>query len=167
MDSSHRDAASFLFLSALGAIQVTAGLLLRGYLKHRGRLATLAVIIIGLGNLLAGLAGSAAKDYWPQDWWRMVFFGKSIPISHVLLPLVSLSIALLACRFQIFAFLLLGLLGFAGSIHFLGFLYFENISAWPKMLMLVGALGFFLALFLELRRTRGNAIDDVVSQSRL
>jgi len=59
------------------------------------------------------------------------------------------------------------LIGFAGSIHLLGYLYFENIPAWPKMLMLLGTIGFFGALFLELRRTRGNAIDDVVSQARL
>jgi len=167
VDPSHRKAASFLLLSAAGAIQVTVGLLLRSYLKHRGRLATLIVIVIGLGNVLTGLAGSAYEHSWPNDWWHMIVFGKPVPGSHVLLPVVSLAIALLACRYQMFAFLLLGLIGFAGSIHLLGYLYFENIPAWPKMLMLLGTIGFFGALFLELRRTRGNAIDDVVSQARL
>ena len=36
-----------------------------------------------------------------------------------------------------------------------------------SVLMVLGAACFFIALYRELRRTRGNTIDDVVSQSRL
>jgi len=81
--------------------------------------------------------------------------------------MASLVMALLACRYQMLAFLLMGLAGFAGSIHLLGHFYFDQVPAWPKLLMAAGTVCFFAALFLELRRTRGNTVDDVVSQARL
>jgi len=49
----------------------------------------------------------------------------------------------------------------------LGMIYFEDSSSWPKLLIVLGAVCFFTALFFELRRTRGNAVDDLVGQSRL
>ena len=76
-------------------------------------------------------------------------------------------ITLLACRYQMFAFLMVGLAGVAFSVHVLGHLYFAKVPTWPKVLMALGAICFFAALYRELRRTRGNTIDDVVSQSRL
>jgi len=76
-------------------------------------------------------------------------------------------ITLLACRYQMLAFLMVGLAGLAFSIHVLGHLYFQDLPTWPKVLMLLGAACFFAALYRELRRTRGNTIDDVVGQSRL
>ena len=103
----------------------------------------------------------------PRDWWAPLVFQKPVPAAHLALPLASLGITLLACRFQMFAFLLVGLVGFAGSIHLLGYLYFEDSYGWPRMLMMAGTICFFGALFLELRRTRGNSIDDVVGQARL
>ena len=65
------------------------------------------------------------------------------------------------------AFLVVGLAGLAFSIHGLGHLYFQEVSTWPKVLMALGAAIFFVALYRELRRTHGNTIDDVVSQTRL
>jgi len=79
----------------------------------------------------------------------------------------SLLVTVLACRYQLFAFLLVGLAGFAGSIHALGYLYFGESPAWPRVMMLAGAVCFFGALLFELRRTRGNTIDDVVNEKRL
>ena len=83
------------------------------------------------------------------------------------LPVAALAITLLACRYQMFAFLLVGLGGLAFAIHGLGHLYFEKVQAWPKALMTFGAICFFAALYRELHRTRGNTIDDVVAQSRM
>jgi hypothetical protein len=77
------------------------------------------------------------------------------------LPLAALLITLLACRFQMFAFLMVGLAGMAFSIHVLGHLYFQDVATWPKLLMTLGSVCFFAALYRELRRTRGNTIDDV------
>ena len=59
------------------------------------------------------------------------------------------------------------LAGLAFSIHVLGYSYFEHLPVWPRLLMILGTVCFFAALYRELRRTRGNTIDDVVSQSRL
>jgi hypothetical protein len=143
------------------------GVVARHFLRHRGRLATLAVIVAGLANLLAGLTEAGRAGTWPADWAAPEVFGRAVPATHLALPLISLTITLLACRYQMIAFLLVGLVGFAGSIHLLGHLYFEQIAGWPKLMMIAGACCFFSALYLELRRTRGNAVDDVVSQSRL
>ena len=161
-----RDAASWLLLSCAGGVLALIGLLARSRLKHHCRPATLAVISLGLVGSLAGFARSGWKETWPGDWWAPSLFGSSVPMSHLLLPVLALGITLLACRYQMFSFLLVGLAGFAASIHLLGYLYFETAASWPKFMMVVGAICFFAALLLELRRTRGNTIDDVVSQSR-
>jgi hypothetical protein len=163
----HWKPASFLLLSSSGVVLTTVGLLARDHLKHRCRTATLAVVFIGLISLLTGLATAGWRDIWPETWWRPSFFDTPVPAAHLALPLVSLGITLLACRFQMFTFLMVGLAGFALSIHLLGSLYFEHNNGWPKLLIALGTICFFAALFLELRRTRGNAVDDVISQTRL
>jgi hypothetical protein len=66
-----------------------------------------------------------------------------------------------------FVFLLVGLAGFAASIHLLGGLYFSDAADWPRLMILLGTACFFAALYAELRRTRGNPIDDVVGQRRV
>jgi hypothetical protein len=85
----------------------------------------------------------------------------------VALPAVALAVALLSCRHQMAIFFLAGMAGLALSIHALGHLYFGSAPAWPKALIVLGATGFFGALWRELRRARGNAIEDVARQSRL
>jgi class 3 adenylate cyclase/predicted Ser/Thr protein kinase len=157
--------ASFLLFAVAGAIQAGLGLAARDYLRHRGRVATFAVIFVGLLGVLAGLY--AAGDEWTAAWWAPRVFGEAVPAAHLALPLASLVITLLACRYQMLAFLLVGLAGFATSVHLLGFEYFADVAAWPKVLMAAGAVCFFTALWLELRRTRGHVIDDVIGQSRL
>jgi len=165
LNSKFRFPASCLLLSLAGAVQTALGLLARRYLKHHGRMATWAVIITGLAGVLVGLEQAGEK--WPANWWTWSLFGKTVPVVHVGLPFGSLVITLLACRYQMLAFLMVGLVGFAGSIHLLGYRYFEETPSWPKLLMAIGAACFFLALWLELRRTRGNTLDDALGQSRL
>jgi hypothetical protein len=145
----------------VGAAQAAIGLAARDALRHRCRWATLAVIFAGLANVLVGLGAAGWQDTWPKDWPDLTIFGKAVHLPHVALPLAALLITLLACRFQMFAFLMVGLTGLAFSIHVLGHLYFADVAAWPKVLMSLGTVCFFGALYRELRRTRGNTIDDV------
>ena len=153
---------SHLLLSLCGALEAGIGLAARAVLRHRCRLATLAVIFAGLVNALAGLGLAGWEHNWPGDWTNVVIFHKEVPLPHI-----ALLITLLACRYQMFAFLMVGLAGLAFSIHVLGHFYFQEVPTWPKVLMSAGAICFFAALYLELRRTRANTIDDVVSQARL
>ena len=167
LDNQTRRPISFLLLSAMGAVQACAGLAARNYLRHRCRLATWSVVIAGLVSLLLGLILTGHEDYWPRNWWRLEVFQQQVPFPHFVLPWVAIAITLLACRFQMFAFLMVGLVGMSVSIHLLGQLYFGEISTWPKLLMSLGTACFFIALYRELRRTRGDTVDDVVRQSRL
>jgi hypothetical protein len=167
LDSSLREPASFLLLSLLGAGQTVLGLAARHGLRHRGRLAVLGLIWFGLVNVLAGLALAGQPDLWPPNWWSPLVLGQQVAVPHLVMPLVAVGIALLACRVQMFTFLGLGLAGLAVSIHMLGEFYFHAIAGWPKWIMAVGAACLVLALFKELRRTRGRAVDDEVSQNRL
>jgi hypothetical protein len=162
-----RKPTSFLLLSLAGVTQATVGLAARSLLRHRCRLASLGVIFCGLATVLVGFALAGWRHTWPEEWWQIALFGKAVPFPLVALPAAALLISLLACRFQMFVFLLVGLIGLAFSIHLLGDVYFRDVSAWPKGLMMVGAGCFFLALYKELRRTRGNTIDDAVTQVRL
>jgi len=158
---------SFLCLSVAGVTLATIGLAGRHWLRHRCRPATQLLILAGLVTVLTGFGLAGWKGTWPADWWRFQVLGKSVPLPHLLLPLAAFGITLAACRYQMIAFLLVGLAGMAFSIHVLGLLYFEHAPAWPKLLMTIGAFCFFSALYRELRRTRGNSLDDVVSQARL
>ena len=88
-------------------------------------------------------------------------------MTHVALPFAAILITLLACKYQMMAFLLVGLTGVAFSVHLLGHVYFEDTPAWPKLMMSVGTICFFVALYRELRRNRGNTIEDFVDQARL
>ena len=162
-----RKPVSLLLLSVAGAVEVVAGVVARNYLRHRCRLATLAVIFVGLVNVVAGFGLAGWEDTWPDHWWRLLIFSKAVPFPHVALPVAALLITLLACRYQMLAFFMVGLAGLAFSIHVLGHLYFKDLTIWPKLLMALGAVCFFTALYRELRRTRGNTIDDVVGASRL
>jgi hypothetical protein len=83
------------------------------------------------------------------------------------LPVVSLGIALLSCRYQMLSFLVMGLAGFAVSMHVMGYDYFASSVTWPCLVMVVGAACLAVALAVDLRRTRGDALDDVISRSRL
>jgi serine/threonine protein kinase/class 3 adenylate cyclase len=163
----YRTPLSFLLVSGAGAVQAMAGLAARGLLRHRCRLATLTVIFAGLVTVLVGFGVAGWEDTWPKAWLHLTVLGKSVPFPHVVLPVAALVITLAACRYQMLAFLMVGLAGLAFSIHVLGHLYFKELPTWPKLLMVLGAACFFTALYRELRRTRGNTIDDVVSQSRL
>jgi len=162
-----RKPLSLLLLSLAGVLLSITGLAARKWLRHRCRLATLTVILAGLVCVLSGLGLAGWGGTWPAEWWTVQLFGKALPIPHIVLPVAALSITLAACRYQMLAFLVVGLAGLAFSIHVLGHLYFQDLATWPKVLMSLGAICFFLALYRELRRTRGNTIDDVVSQSRL
>jgi hypothetical protein len=167
LSPENRRPLSFLLLSAAGTVQAVTGLAARHFLRHRCRPATLGVIFLGLIAIVAGFGSAGWKGTWPDTWWKVLVFGKEVPFPHFVLPAAALTITLLACRYQMFAFLMVGLAGLAFSIHGLGYLYFDEVPAWPKVLMSCGAVCFFVALFRELRRTRGNTIDDVVSQTRL
>jgi hypothetical protein len=167
MEPTHRMPLSWLLLSLAGILQTVIGLAARGRLKHRCRLATLLVIFSGLVSLVVGFGVAGWDSNWPADWLHVTVFGKPVPFPHVVLPVAALLITLAACRYQLFAFLLVGLAGLAFSIHVLGHLYFQELATWPKVLMILGAVCALSALYRELRRTRGNTIDDVVGQSRL
>ena len=121
----------------------------------------------GLVSLLLGLILAGNDGTWPQNWWRLEVFRQQLPFPHFVLPWVAIAITLFACWYQMFAFLLVGLIGLSVSIHLLGQLYFSDIPSWPKVLMGLGTACFFIALYRELRRTRGDTIDDVVGRSRL
>jgi hypothetical protein len=127
----------------------------------------LTVIFAGLVAILVGFGAAGWEGTWPEKWLHLAIFGKNVPFPHVVLPVAALAITLAACRFQMLAFLVVGLAGLAFSIHVLGYMYFEHLSVWPRVLMILGTVCLFTALYRELRRTRGNTIDDVVSQSRL
>jgi hypothetical protein len=161
VDPKTTEVWSYLLLSAVGAAQAAIGLAARNVLRHHCRLATLAIIFLGLTNVLVGFGRAGWDQVWPKDWPNLAVFGKELPLPHIVLPLAALLITLLACRFQMFAFLMVGLAGMAFSIHVLGHLYFQEVASWPKLLMISGAACFFLALYRELSRTRGNTIDDV------
>lgn len=167
LDPKTKQPAGYLLLSASGLFQTALGLWARRHLRHRCRMATLAVVLVGLLNVLAGLALAGWKETWPGHWWRPILFATPVPIAHLALPITALLITLLASRVQMLSFLLVGLAGFAASIHLLGWMYFEHTTAWPKCMIGIGALSFFIALFLELRRSRGHAADDVAGQLRL
>jgi hypothetical protein len=158
---------SWLLLSTVGVAQAVLGVAARNWLKHRCRLATLAVIFAGLVNVLTGLGVAGWKGTWPENWPKMPIFGEAVSFPHVALPIAALLITLLACRYQMFAFLMVGMAGLAFSIHVLGHLYFREVPTWPKLLMALGAVCAFVALYREMRRTRGDTIDDVVGQARL
>ena len=167
LDRQDRLPGSYLLLSAAGVIQTLLGLWARAHLKHRCRAATMLVVLIGLVNVLAGLGLAGGEGVWPANWWRPPVFEIAVPAAHLALPALSLAMALLASRVQMLSFLLVGLAGFAASIHLLGWKYFNHTTAWPKCMIAAGAVCFFAALLLELRRTRGHAVDDLVGQKRL
>ena len=167
LERQDRLPGSYLLLSGAGVVQTLLGLWARGHLQHRCRAATMLVVLIGLVNVLAGLGLAGWEENWPQNWWRPSIFHTPVPAAHLAMPALSLVMALLASRVQMLSFLLVGLAGFATSIHLLGWKYFERTTAWPKCMIVVGAVCFFAALFLELRRTRGHAVDDLVGQKRL
>jgi len=167
LDETSRRPAACVLLSVAGMVQAGLGLGARPWWQHRGRLAVLVLVWVGLATVLAGLALAGLEENWPATWWSPRVFGQAVPGVHLALPLASLAIALLACRFQMFTFLGLGLAGFAVSIHFLGERYFAQIAGWPKWIMIGGAVCFFAALWIELTRARDNAAGDDYSQQRL
>jgi serine/threonine protein kinase/class 3 adenylate cyclase len=162
-----RPALTGLLVTVLGAVLAAVGLLARMGLRHRCRGATWLLVTTGLVAILVGLWQAGQPERWVEGWWRPEVFGVAVPGVHLVLPLVSLGIALLACRFQMITFLLVGLTGFAGSIHMLGHNYFGDTAGWPQLLMIAGTAGFGAALSVELYRTRGNALEDLVSRNRL
>lgn len=157
---SIRRPAGYLLLSVAGVLQTALGLRTRTLVQHRGRLAVLLLVLAGLVSVLGGLALAGLAENWPASWWSPRVFGQAVPAAHLALPLASLGIALLACRFQMFTFLGLGLAGFAASVHLLGDLYFQKNPIWPQCIMIAGGGCFFAALWQELKRSRGNAAGD-------
>jgi serine/threonine protein kinase/class 3 adenylate cyclase len=162
-----RPALSGLLLAGLGALVVALGQMTRLELRHRCRGATWLLITTGLVTVLAGLWHAGQPEIWPDGWWKVALFGAAVPVAHLVLPLVSLAMALLACRFQMLSFLLVGLAGFAGSMQMLGLTYFGANAGWPRFMMVLGAVGLMVALIVELYRTRGNPLDDLISRNRM
>jgi serine/threonine protein kinase/class 3 adenylate cyclase len=161
-----RSVLSSLLLAALGVFLVAMGQLARIGLRHRCRGATWLLVVAGLVTVLTGLWQAGQPEIWPEDWWRPIMFGAAVPVAHLVLPVVSLGMALLACRFQMISFLLVGLAGFAASMHMLGHNYFHVTAGWPRFMMILGGAGLGVALVVELYRTRGNALDDLISRNR-
>jgi len=137
---------SFLLLSVAGTVLAVIGLAARTQLRHRCRLATMTVIFAGLVTVLLGFGVAGWENIWPADWLHFMVFGKRVPFPHIALPVAALVITLSACRYQMIAFLMVGLAGMAFSIHVLGLLYFQNLPTWPKVLMSLGAICFLTAL---------------------
>ncbi len=98
---------------------------------------------------------------WPNTWYACHLFGVAVPLPHALFPLLSLAIVAAAHRTQMLLFLFVGLFGFARSIYLLGFEYFNKTQRWPALVLGFGVLAFAVTLYVELRQTRGNAIDDM------
>jgi serine/threonine protein kinase/class 3 adenylate cyclase len=161
-----RPVSSSLLLAGLGALLVGMGLLARVGLGHRCRGAVWLLVMTGLVTILTGLWHAGAPGIWPDNWWQPVLFGAAVPVVHLILPLVSMGMALLACRFQMLSMLLVGLAGFAGSTHMLGYTYLDANTGFPQFMMVLGAVGLGVALAVELYRTRGNALDDLISRNR-
>src|SRR4029078_517969 len=124
---------SYILLSISGCVEAGVGLVARHWLRHRCRLATLGVILAGLVNIIAGLGAAGWSGIWPQNWPGIDVLGKPVPLPHIILPFAALAISLMACRFQMFAFLMVGLGGLGFSIHVLGHLYFLEVTTWPKI----------------------------------
>lgn len=160
LEESYRRPASWLLLAVAGALQAGLGLAARQRLKHRARSAALLLVLAGLGNLLAGLALAGLKETWPASWPAATILGQALPWPHLWLLPVSLVIALLACRFQMFSFLGMGLAGIAGGVHLLGELYFQETAAWPRWIMLAGVAAVVGGMVAELRGRRGGEMTN-------
>ena len=157
-----------LLTAAAGAVLAAVGVMARRYLAHRGRVATLGVIIAGLVALMVSLYWAGSEDAYPPAWPRpTVLGGEPVPWPHLIMPFAGLAITLIAARVQMLVFLLVGLASVAVSVHLLGFQYFGETQRWPATIVVVGALCFAVALVRELQTSRGNAIDDVTSRRRL
>jgi serine/threonine protein kinase/class 3 adenylate cyclase len=166
-ESSARPALSWLAFAAGGALLAAIGQFARAWLGHRCRGATWLLVVVGLVTVLTGLWMAGEPGTYVAEWWHPVLFGVGLSLAHLALPIVSIGMALLACRFQMMSFLLVGLAGFAASIHMLGHIHFADSSAWPRLMIILGALCLACALAVELHRTRGNALDDLISRNRL
>ena len=156
-------AKSYLTLSVAGVGLACLGLVARRRLAHRARLATLAVIVAGLVTILLGLYWAGLR--WP--WWSLHRGDEVIPLPHLLLPAASIVMAVVSARVQMREFVLIGLVGLAASLYLLGKRYFYDTQAWPAGIIVAGFVCFAVSLAIELRRTRGNATDDVVTRTRL
>lgn len=169
LDNDTVDIMTELAMSLSGVVLLGIGLKARRFLQHRGRLPTLAVVLTGQLMLLIGL-GTASYEWWDADWWGIDLlgpWGEDVPPPLLAMPVVSIAMTLFACRVQLRSFILIGLGGFAVSLYVLGHEYFDDAMLWPALLILFGVACFTIALQVELRRTRGHAIDDVELRARL
>jgi serine/threonine protein kinase/class 3 adenylate cyclase len=163
---AHRDLKSYLALSVAGVLLAGCGLLGRKLLAHRGRLPTLGVTLAGLVSTLYALR-YAAHEWKRTDWVMAQVAGVAIPPPDIALLLVAIAMTLLASRVQMTSFLVVGLAGTATALHVLGREYFEHDQWWPAAVIATGVSFCAVALAVELRRTRGNALDDLTTRTRL
>src|SRR5262249_48684691 len=126
LDPKQRKPLSFLLLSLIGGVQTVVGVKLRSWLRHRSRLAPLLVVFGGRVSPLPGLVRAGGEDVWPEKWPTVWVLGEHLPWPHAVLPLTALTVTLLACRYQMVTFLLVGLCGVAFSVHMLGEVYFRD-----------------------------------------
>ncbi len=168
LDNDTVDVMTELVMSLSGAFLIGIGLKARQFLRHRGRFPTLAVLVTGQVMLLAGLFSATSE--WPSSWREIDLlghWGDEVPPPLLAIPVVSVALALFACRVQLRSFLLIGLAGLGASLFVLGQFFFDDAMLWPALLILFGVVCFTIALQVELRRTRRHAIDDVELRARL
>jgi hypothetical protein len=148
-----------------GLFLVGTGFAGRRLFLHRGRLATFGLMLTGLVciPLFAILLGT--EGVYPDHWPRMNFLDVTIPLPHLLLPLIGVAIALAACRTQMLLFLVSGLATLAFSLFFLGTTYFQDTQTWPVLVLVTGLSCFLISLVVELARS-GSSTEERVSGRR-
>jgi hypothetical protein len=168
------DAIKYSLLCGSGILLATIGVTARRFLDHYGRAATLCVIIVGLLTMFLSLYFLGSPGCWSDAWGGVStgYFGapppeQMIPLPRVALPFAAIIVALLGARFQLPIFVYMALAALSFSIHMLGFQYLHDTQHWPATVMITGLVALVVALIVELRRTRGNALDDMPSSMRL
>ena len=158
-----------LVTAIAGAGMIGIALGARWFIRHRGRLPVLVILLTGQVTMLAGLLTSSHE--WNQtDWWKFDLlgpWGDAVPPPLLAMPVVSVGLALFACRVQLRSFLMIGLGGFTVSLFTLGQFYFDGAMVWPALLIVGGLACCGVALWVEHHRMSGHAIDDVELRTRL
>ena len=159
------DSLAWITTSAAGVLSVFVGCRARGFFGHRGRVATMSLILAGGVMLWLGLYQAGCD--WPDDWPFVSIFERRVAPTRLLMPLAGLALAMVACNRQMLLLMILGLGEIGVSIYLLGYEHFDDVQQWPAMLLVIGSGCYLLALCRELRNTRGHATDDVILRTRL